>query len=631
MYTQPKIRSAAFRHRPTGQIFETGSLHDLNGVPADVNLDDLESGFVTHEGAFLPKDQLIQKSLKEYQFDDPVPDPAAPSQMLIVARHQAKPIGTLTFHTKPNTTPDHPHEGYHMIAGADVSALHRGNGIYGRMLQLGSTHVKKKLGGKGLVSPGQWRSEAASGAWEKLADKGKVRSAPGVEPEAPDFFMSEKETSFDNIQHEFEVEFKRWLAARTEGRPYEPHAAYNFGKAEEGLASLIGTSNLNNDVAEGHHEIARQMLGYNPQSSPEFIAARFLAGGELASDDAVRTALILYDNDFELAALRAYGLPRNESYREMLRATIALRSYLPEINKSDIDTAIIPRDIKAGDPEAEDTAESVRNAQASGGLNAVQLDPSAKHSKGTAIATDPKSTEKILLKPGSGKLSPSAGVRDETADQSQREVAFSKLVQVVGIGKYFPKAELLIVDGQRVAALELLGTEFIGLDKLRQKDDSFDPTKLFAPYITNGALYKWALVDWVFGNTDRHANNIMVNEDQSDLKLIDHGSAFAGAHFDPAHDSKSFVPFYLRAWAQDKNWAELNAEEREDEIPRMNAKDTEDFGKWIDSINEAEIAQIMQQYGIHPEASMARLQKIKAVAPELRADVLIGLWVGALS
>lgn len=578
----------------------------------------------------MDEDELV-KSLKQYTFDDPTPDPAMPHQLRITARHQGKPVGSLTFNAKPHSDEMHPHRGFHMINTAEVHPLHRGNGVFGRMLHIAAGHVKRQFKSQGLVSPGEWNSEAAAGAFQKLAEKGKGRVRPGNEPGSPDFFMSEKDDESDPlyIQHEFEVEFKRWMACRVEGTPGR---TYDLDKAEATLEDLLGRhGNLPNGPSEDHLEVARHMVGYDPQTSPEFIAARFLAGGGFASDDAVRTALILYDTDFEMAALRAYGLPRNEAYREMLRATMALRSYLPEVKKSEIEPAAIPRDIQAALPEGEKCAAAVRRAQSSGHLVSVQLDPSAKHSKGTAIATDPDSKEKKLLKPGSGKLSPSAGVRDETADQSQREVAWAKLVRALGVQDFYPHADLLIVDGQRVAALDLLATDYKGLDKVRQADASFDPSKLFQPYVASGELYKWALIDWIFGNPDRHANNIMINTDHTDLKLIDHGSAFAGINFDPAHDSKSFVPFYLRAWAQDKVWSELSPQEREDEIPRMNADDSVAFGQWIEGIDEAEVTEIMQKYGLNPGPVIARLRQLKSIDPAERADYLIGLWVGALS
>lgn len=629
-----KIKSAAFRHCVTGKVYETGTLHDIENLPSDVSHSDCESGFVTHGGKFLSREEAMHKSLKEYDFDGPTPDQTG--QLKVVARTGGKPVGELTFSAKANSEEDHPHHGYHMIGGADVSPPHRGAGVYGRMLQVASAHVKKHLGSKGLVSAGDTRSEAATGAWEKLASKAKVTALPGAEPDAPDFFMHEKsedETSQENIDHEFDIEFERWFSSRINGTPYEPRKAYDFNKAEEVLSTLSPKQgNLDGKLSESHQEIARAMAGYDPEYSPEFVAARFLAGGELASEEAVRTALILYDTDFELAALRAYGLPRNEQYREMLRATVALKQHLDpakNFQKSDIEPAVIPRDIKAVLPEGEKTAEAVIRAQDAGKLTAVQLDRKAKHSKGTAIAEDPVTGDRKLLKPGSGKPSPAAGVRDELANQSQREVAFAKVVDAVGMSEFYPKADLLVVDDQEVACLDLLPLDYVGLDKLRQKDKDFDATKLFEPYVASGELYRWALLDWIMGNPDRHANNLMVSEDLKELKLIDHGSAFAGIHFDPAHDPKSFVPFYLRAWAQDKRWSALSVQEREDEVPRMNAEAALAFGKWIDTINEAEIVQILEKYGITPTATMDRLHVIKAVDAASRADELIGLWCGS--
>lgn len=652
------FRSAAFRNKLTGEIVESGSLHDVAVLPEDDDLAKYEDGFVDHSGIFYDRDGAkalieelkkseeeitLSKALKDYKFKDPTElesyiTPNKPGRVLLfTAHHNGKEIGTLSISKHPNATANHPHNGYHTIGAAHVHALHRGNGVYGRLLHTAALYVKKHFKSKGLVSPGQWRSEKADGAWQRMAAKNKATERRGYgDPDASDFFMSEKDEQTEQkyLQHEFEVEFRRWFEARTNGKPYVPHESFDLTKAEAALHELIARhGNLKDEPSLDHHEVARQMIGYDPESSPEFVAARFLAGGDFAPEESLRAALILYDNDFELAALRAYGLPRNEKYRDMLRSAVAMLRHLSgsPIEKSEIEPAVIPRDIRAATPEGEKTAQAVRRAQAAGKIHAVQLDPNAKHSKGTAIATDPDTNEKWLLKPGSGKLSPSAGVRDETADQSQREVAFSKCVDAMGIGNFFPEADLLMIDGQRVAVMRLLGTEYKGMEKLRQGDDTFRPDVFFREYFDSGALYKWALVDWIFGNPDRHANNLMVNEDRSDVKLIDHGSAFAGVHFDPAHDPKSFTPFYLRAWAGDQNWSSLDATEREDEIPRMNIEKSEEFGNWIETINEAEIVQILQRYGIKPDAVIARLHQLKATPPEERGDMLMALWAGALS
>lgn len=648
------FKEAAFRDA-NGHIVGTGAFHDITSLPE--GFEPADEGFLDHGGAFVTREEAsasvgtdhpvqskeldLCKSLKEYKFDT-APEEVG-TQMVFRARHGNNVVGTLTI-GRTAVSDGSPYTGYHKIGQADVHPLHRGNGVYGRLLQIASLHVKRNHGAKGLVSLGQWRSEKAGEAWSRLASKPKlgVQQRPGVDPDAPDFFMSEKlgkseqddATDPEYIQQEFDIEFRRWLELRSKGEDYTPPEEFSIAKAEAGLEVLAAKhGNLKTGTSADHHEVARQMAGLDPDYSPEFAAARFLAGGAAAPAEAVRAALILYDDDFELAALRAYGLPRNDKYRQMLRSAMEMVKYLPkkqELSKSgDLDVVAIPRDIKAVLPEGEDAAKEVRRAQAADAIEPVQFDSKAKHSKGTAIATDPETNKKWLLKPGSGTLSPSAGVREEIANQSQREVAFSKVAQLLGLGDFLPKAELLLVDGKEVAALELLGTDYKGLDKLRQSGD-VDVAKLFAPYIHDGTLYKWAFLDWVLGNVDRHANNIMVKEDLTDVKLIDHGSAFAGPSFDPAHDPKSFTAFYLRAWS-DGSWNDMTAEEREVEIPRLSNSLAQEFSDWVDSLDVVAIEQTLSKYGVSTAATMARLRKIVEAEPGERCDVLAALWAGALT
>lgn len=635
-----KPKEAAFRDSD-GKVVGTGPFHDIGALPLDFRVAD--EGFLDDAGSFLTREEaaavvgvdhpveseeILGKSLKEYEFDDPVPDPSSASQLLLTARHGGKPVGTLTFAAKPVIDENHPYHGYHRIGRADVHPLHRGNGVYGRMLHLASMHVKKKLKSKGLVSPSEWREEAATGAWEKLAAKKPVVAKPGKE--GMDFFMSEDESDQKHIEHEFSVEFKRWLAARTEGKPFVPVKPFDFEKAEGELHSLRSEhARKQTQVSELHQQVAAMMHSGDPAETPEFRAAQFLAGGQPPQDEAIRVALVLYDNDFELAALRAYGLPRNEKYREMLRAVVAMSRHVePEpIKKSqDVEPAAVPRDIQPAVPSAKDTAEQVTRAQSAGAIEAIQLDKKAKHSKGTAVATDPDTNTRWLLKPGSGNLSPCLGVRDELATQSQREAAFYKVADACGVGEFYPKCELLSMDGKLVAALELLGTEFKGFDKLQH--EGVDMKALLSSYTENGTTYKWAAIDWICGNPDRHAGNLMTNEDRSEIKLIDHGSAFAGKAFDPAHDTRSFIPFYLRAGSAE-SFASLDWDEREAQMPKLTQHRSAEFAAWVDSLPEDKIAQILNDYGITPEPTLDRLKELKALPPEHRADAVLGYWSGA--
>jgi hypothetical protein len=645
---------AAFRHRGTGQVIPTGSCHDLNQLPCGgEHLEDYDDGFVDGTGNFYTRDEARNlasdvplnydgnvlhsedlflsesffKSLKDYVFDGPEQDPVAPSQLRIKARHQGKVVGELTFAGKANSNPNHPYHQYHLIAQANVHPLHRGNGLYGRLIQLASDHVKRHFRSRGVVSPGEWRSEKATAAWMRLADKLKgVKSRPGKEPDAPDFFLSSKdvpkplqdETDPEFLTHEFKVMFQRWLNGELE---FDDETPFSFAKAESALTSLAGDQDEVPPLSDDAESIAAHQAAPDLTELPEFKAAHFLVGGARASEEAIRVAMTQYADDTELAALRAYGLPRNEHYRGVLRQIMDMQS----LRKAEIEVAAIPREIKAANAEAEAVTEAVRRAYAAASVQEIKLD--GKHSKGTAVATDPESKDKWLLKPGSGKMSPSQGVSEEPqVTQSAREACAYDVATLFGINQYLPEARLLFVDDNEVAAMSLLATSYESMEKLQKERD---PRKILAPYLQNLALPKWAAFHWIIGNPDCHANNIMVDGD--DVKLIDHGSAFAGVAFAPAQDPKSFIPFYLRAWAGDE-WATLDPFEKQDAMPSLSRELQQEFSAWLDSIDEAKFTRILTSYGFqNTQPMLARLQQLRAPGPLARWEEVTGLWSGVLS
>jgi hypothetical protein len=689
-----------------------------------------------------------KRTLKEYAFS--APEPAEGGMLKVTATHSGQTVGTLTFAAKPTVRPNHSYDGYHKIGKADVHPYHRGNGVYGKMLQVAAKHVKA-MGSRGLVSPGEWREDKATKAWERLASKvPAVKKRPGLDPDNPDFFLSESEnveplgseSSPDNVEHEWFVEFMRWLserqdlkkswgwdedmlsepqeyfnplehewvheqpvsvpthtlfsftedpkdraqcgvtrhiprgqmrgkpencdlhikgiadslkagqkippllleqrqdgtyrvsdgnhrlqAAKSLGLPHVPAMvmkrkdASSFGKTED-FSNLLGR-NLPKAHSRADEEIAVQMSGISHHLSPEFKAARFLANGKTVSEDQIRNSLVLYDHNFELAALHAYGLPRNRQFVEMLRATMKMGT--SELSKADLDVAALPRHFEAILPDGKEVATALQRAQSSGTIKSVKL--GGKHSKGTAIAVDPKTKKRWLLKPGSGQLSPARGVRQERASQSRREVAFYKVAELAGIAEAFPEAYLMKVDGNEVAVMELLDTDYQSLDKAKRKL-GVDPRPLFEPHRKDGTLYRWAALDWIFGNADRHANNIMVKDKK--IKLIDHGTTFAGPDFNPSLDlKKSFIPYYLRAWSH-FNFTTLEPRDRAAQMPTMDHQRVHEFGHWVEDLSGDKLRQVMELYGINPEPSLMRLRDLKSAKPELRAQRLIGLWAGTL-
>jgi hypothetical protein len=628
---------AAFRHKVTGHVTGTGSHHDITLLPCGgEHLDNYDDGFLGHDGKFYTREQAkglayvplhhdgsklhsedlhlseleLAKSVRDYEFVGPVRNGHLYS--VHAKTKDGKTVGQLTFHASAVADMKHPHHGFHRIDQADVSALHRKRGLYGRMLQLGSMFVKTQLKSRGLVSEGQWRSEAATGAWEKLAQKNKVQKLPGLEPEAPDFRMSEPReaqklgaSDLENLKHEFLLAWNQWLKRRT------------LRKDEFELLRFV-QGNLS-DVTDEHHEVACSMLGIPPQQLPEFQAARFMANTVVVSDETFRLALLCYEHDLEMAALFAYNLPRTEASRAALRTVMGLQN----LRKDELDVAAIPRQVEAVFPEGQEFAAALQRAFGAGAIQSVKL--GGKHSKGTALAVDPKDHKKYLIKPGSGSTSPSAGVNEQLANQSRREVAFAQVARALGLGEYLPNAHLLRMDGHEVAVMELIPPTFRNLNQ-RRREPNFAPRAVFEPYRKNGELFKWAAMDMLLGNPDRHAGNAMIGP-EGEVQLIDHGTSFAGFAFDPAADDKSFIPCYLRAWSSE-NFKALTPDRRLKLLPTADPHTAEAFSTWVEQVSEPQIVQILGQYGILHDPTAARLDALRAVAPEQRVEWVLSFWAG---
>jgi ADP-ribose pyrophosphatase YjhB (NUDIX family) len=391
-------------------------------------------------------------------------------------------------------------------------------------------------------------------------------------------------------------------------------------KFESNLGMFLKKNNLDVDP---NSDIVRDMLGYNHNLMSTFDAAKFLIAGNQPSLDQVRKALWQHDGDVEKAALTAYGLEVNEGN---LRALRAIRD-ISQHKKSGA-LSIDVKSVQPGVEEASDTAQAVERSFKDHFVFPVKL--GGKHSGGTLIARDNKGGEVYLLKPGSGGISPAAGDQEESASQSRREAAFWHIADMWGLGEYLPQADLVIIDGKEFAAIRLLPWKYKTVDKLK-KDDETLPQKLLGPYLKAGAIHKWAVLDYVLGNPDRHANNLMAdfsNEaPHADVKLIDHGSAMAGEGFDPANDQNSFVPYYLRAWVIGP-FNSLSISDKLKVMPRVDDHIADELNGWVSNLHAHDLQSQLLRYGIDPEPAMERLSHIKTLMSKEPVDLAINkLWI----
>jgi Phosphatidylinositol 3- and 4-kinase len=172
---------------------------------------------------------------------------------------------------------------------------------------------------------------------------------------------------------------------------------------------------------------------------------------------------------------------------------------------------------------------------------------------------------------------------------------------------------------REVAGIRLLPPPSQNMNQLRRQDAGA-PRRLLSMYLPSGDLHRLAAMDYILGNTDSHSGNVMVLGDR--ITLIDHGSAFAGPSFNPAHDPKTYVPFYLRIMAPG-NWKELTPGQRYAALPRLHPSGAAALGTWLQGLSEDHISTAVSRYGIDPAPVVARLKSLKDQAAHMPADLAI--------
>jgi hypothetical protein len=325
--------------------------------------------------------------------------------------------------------------------------------------------------------------------------------------------------------------------------------------------------------------------------------AQFLTGKVIPMEE-VRRAIYRADGDAKAGVLAAYGLDSPQG-KDAFEATEALK-----MQKSE-DILKAPKQVYdiLGVPVAEEMQQAYQNNRM------LQVKLSGKHAAGSYIMED-SHHDSWLLKPGSNKQSPASGARESTASQSRREAAFAEVARLWGITQV-AEVGLVAVDGKEVAAIKMWPMDFVNIHRARAEDPNL-PSEVFTQYERNGDLFKWAIMDYVLGNPDRHGNNVMVGakDDGWPVGLIDHGSAFAGFGFDPGHDEDSFVPYYLRC----RQGPGFNMLDRDEQLAVM-ATATHDMDElvrqWAMKLDPDKMASVLHRYGIDPAPELKRLKKVQ--------------------
>lgn len=379
--------------------------------------------------------------------------------------------------------------------------------------------------------------------------------------------------------------------------------------------------NLQAQDLESASEIAMNMIGFNPQVHPAFAAAQFMVNGHPLTLKEVRQALYDHDGDYVGAALQAYHIFDTSESRAAVKSVMGLSA----MSKAEARAAMPSgQDIQAGSSDAEAASQGVRRAFQAAQVRPVHLD--GKHSKGSLIARDPDGGIIYLLKPGSGGQSVAAGSAQEHASQSRREVAFWHVANAWGLQDAIPRADLVLIDGREYAAIEMLPFSYKNLERESEKDAPLARNAL-GPYRDRGELFKWAVLDYVLGNPDRHGENLMVRKENLSVYLIDHGSAFAGDAFDPAFDKNSFVPYYLRVWAP-KRFNALPPKEKLGRMPTASEPVRAELLQWLGGVHADRLSGILTRFGIDARPSMNRLAKVKVAVGKQPVDLAINrLWI----
>jgi hypothetical protein len=376
---------------------------------------------------------------------------------------------------------------------------------------------------------------------------------------------------------------------------------------------------------------ALAQLGHNPQVDKTLRAASFLVGNKVkVNEDAFALALQVHDGDIERAALYAVGLTDSDKNVKALKAVLSLGSWdeqTPmELTKAEEAPQVpVISSVQPAVPGAEDTADAVGRAVTAGLLQPLKL--KGKHAAGATAAKDPQTGYIVLLKPGSGKQSPAAGSRDDKSSQSAREACFYHVAKECGLGNYYPRCDLLIVNAQEWAAMAMLGAQWKGLDEYNRSEDGRG-REVLTPYLKRGDIHRLAAMDWILGNPDSHGQNIMTHGDA--VALIDHGSAFAGPGFNPGLDTKSFIPYYLRLFGS-RGISKLSPEERVKTLPVLDAETDTYLWDWVDDLKPGVIDSIMKEYGIGEvgrKAVLDRLHGLQTFDGDNLSAYLDGLWAG---
>jgi hypothetical protein len=401
--------------------------------------------------------------------------------------------------------------------------------------------------------------------------------------------------AFLSLQRASKKADKSWLSKRV---PVE------LKKSEESPLSLSDTE----------QEALSALVDKFDTDGPEFKTASFMANGYEPTQEDLELAILEHEADPDGIALMSHKLPVTDDNKKRLRLLITAQKG-SKLKKSEGSS---PRaQVQPFDYQAAGFAAKAKEAFLNGKVKKVEL--GGKHSAGSALFKD-ADYKTWFLKPGSGGVSSAKGVVEEKASASRREVAFNLIAQMCGMQDFVPKSALLLIDGRETAMLEFFDGQYRPINKIR-KEHKIET--IFEPYIANAVIHKCAVLDYLMGNTDRHAGNVL--SDMENFKLIDAGSAFAGNSFSPL-DPKTFIPIYLRAFSG-RDFKVLTPQERFEFMPKLSDSQEPILLNWLQNIPVGAILHLMHRYGLNSDPFMTRYNKMMSY-PGKKSEFITKFWAG---
>jgi len=604
----PPRLDAAYKLRD-GRIISTGAIHE---IPDGIEYEDIaEVGHSDNQGNFYTRAQAKALRNPPRAIDAPSPDnydvsgPDTTNDGLMfkaVHRPSGQSVGYMTVPAKPDKG------GMHSIVDSYLDSEHNHDFIKTKLLNHANDYLKNS-GHKGLlIAEDIKKSILDPSAGYKITHE-----------HHPDINMTTVRAHAPNGQVVGEAGFTHLPSGHLERETVKVHpdhqrkgiatALYNHAKEVTGKQIIPSSDQTSAGKLFSQSMIAKSeeipdyvtnsvemMMGEHYLSSPEFKAAKFMAGNVEVEDSELDQAKMDWEGNVLNMALAAYGLEINDKNKKILFDIVKISDL-----EKHFESAAIPRIVKPYSLTDTKISDIVQEAFSQNDVHAIKLN--GKHSKGTAILEG--EGKYWLIKPGSGKLSSARGLNEEQASQSRREVAFNKVAELLDLGQFFPEAGLITLDGTEVAVLEF----FTGLTPFEKVKNDFAVVNMLHKYAQSGLLFKWAIVDYILGQTDRHSGNILIDEDHN-IKFIDAGSSFSGPSFNPASDVKSWVPIYLRVYGPYK-FNQLSPKQKFDSIPAASREGDLDLARWVSSISEREITEILNNYEINPQPVLNRLKMLK--------------------